>query len=98
MSFLYLAIHYPKKEHRQELLGAMHQLDKALGDAAGLQVIGAWADVMSDRILAISIWESQQAFQDALGKFSTGVTGVPFDQWEERPRELIRAEEIKFLA
>jgi hypothetical protein len=58
MSFLYLAIHYPKKEHRLELLVALHQLDKALGDAPDLQVIGAWADVMSERILAISIWES----------------------------------------
>ncbi len=96
MSFLYLAIHYPKSEHRQDLLNTMHQLDRALMGAPGLKLIGAWADDSSDRILAISVWESRQAFQAALGKFSTVVNQVPFGQWEQRPRELLRADEISF--
>ncbi len=94
MSFLYLALHYPKAEHRQDLLAAMHHLNETLIDAQGLQKIGAWAEESGDRIIALSIWESRQAFQAALEKIGAGVAGVPFDEWEARPRELIRADEI----
>ncbi len=97
MSFLYLAIHYPKSDHRQDLLAAMQRLNQALQSATGLQNIGAWAEASGERIVALSIWESPQAFQSALGKIGTSIANVPFDQWEQRPRELIRAEEIKFL-
>ncbi len=96
MSYLYLAIHYPKAEHRQDLLDAMHRLDGVLLGTPGLQSSGAWAEESGERIIAISIWDSSQAFQAALGKFAAGVGGVPFEQWEARPRELVRAEEINF--
>lgn len=96
MSFLYLAIHHPKAEHRLDLLAAMHHLDEVMKSAPGLQWIDAWAEVSGERIIALSIWETRDAFQAALGKIGTGVAGVPFEEWEERPRELIRAEEIVF--
>ncbi len=94
MSYLYLALHYPKPEHLNDLLGAMQRLNLALQDAPGLLHIGAWHEESGTRIVAISIWDSQTAFQEALGRIASAVAGVPFSEWEERPRELIRATEV----
>ena len=94
MSYLYLALHHPKPEHLDDLLTAMHRLNDALQDAPGLLQIGAWRDESSTRIVAISIWESQKDFQGASGRIASVVANVPFDEWEERPRELIRATDV----
>ena len=94
MSYLYLALHHPKPEHLDDLLAAMQRLNDALQDAPGLLQIGAWRDESSTRIIAISIWESQQDFQGALGRIASVVANVPFGEWEERPRELIRATDV----
>ncbi len=94
MSYLYLALHYPKPEHLNDLIAAMQRLNDALQDAPGLLHIGAWHEESSTRIVAISIWESQKAFQEALGRIASAVANVPFGEWEEHPRELIRATEI----
>jgi hypothetical protein len=94
MSYLYLALHYPKPEHLNDLLAAMHHLNDVIQDAPGLLHIGAWQEESGTRIVAISIWESQKAFQEALGRIGSAVSNVPFGEWEEKPRELIRANEI----
>ncbi len=94
MSYLSLAIHYPKPEHVDDLLAAMHQLNDALQGTPGLLQIGAWREESSGSIVAISIWESQERFQAALGQISAAVADAPFSEWEDRPRELLRAEEI----
>lgn len=60
MSYLYLAFHYPKPEHLDDLLAAMKRLNDALQDAPGLLQIGAWRDEACVRIVAISIWESSE--------------------------------------
>ena len=37
----------------------------------------------------MSLWESQQAGQAAWGQLMPVVAELPFDQWEERPREVV---------
>jgi hypothetical protein len=41
MSYLYLALHYPKPDHLNDLLAAMQRLNDALQDASGLFHMGA---------------------------------------------------------
>jgi hypothetical protein len=69
----------------------------AVKDAPSLQRIGAWAEEPGDRMVALTIWKSHKAFQEALGLFGAAVANVPFEEWEARPRELVRAEELLFV-
>ncbi len=94
MTYLYLAIHYPKPGHVDDLLAAMRQLDTAVRGTPGLLQIGAWHEKGMRRIVALSLWESQEAFEAAVGQIVAAVADVPFDAWEERPRELLQAEEV----
>ena len=77
MSFLYLAMHYPKPEHLGDLLHAMRRLDAALKGAPGLLQIGAWRDEQSGRIVALSFWESRELFEAAVGQLVAAVADVP---------------------
>ena len=90
MSFLYLAIHHPYPEHREELLTAMDRLGAALAKVPGMQEARAWAEKDGNRIVATSVWESEETFLEALSVISGAVKDVPFAKWEARPRELYR--------
>ena len=94
MRFLYLAIHYPKPEHTTDLLVAMQGLGTAMRSADGLIEATAWLDQDSERIVATSVWESEASFQQAIPIIGGSVRDVPFDVWEERPRELLRLVEL----
>ena len=94
MRYLSLAMHYPKPEHVDDLLGAMKRLGEALQAVPGLLEASAWKDQASGRIVAISTWESQQAFLKARPVIGEAIKDVPFDEWEAKHRELINFDEI----
>ncbi len=92
MRHLYLAIHYPKPESVGELLEAMSGFGVALGQVPGMLEATAWRD--KERIVAFSIWASGAAFDAAMPALADAVADVPFEQWEARPRELFRLDEV----
>ena len=94
MRYLSLAMHYPKPEHVEDLLGAMKRLGAALHTLPGLLEATAWQDHASGRIVAISTWESEQAFLHARPVIGEVIKDVPFDEWEAQPRELFNFDEV----
>ena len=94
MRYLSVAMHYPKPEHVDDLLGAMKRLGEALHTVPGLLDASAWKDSVSGRIVAISTWESRQAFLIARSVIGEAIKDVPFDEWEAKPRELINLDEV----
>ena len=98
MSYLFLALHYPKPEYESDLLAAMRRFDEALRRAPGLQRIGTWREPESGRIVGLALWDSQEAFESALQANAAVLDEIQSDVWEERPREVIRGEEIRFSA
>ena len=86
--FVYMAIHYPKPEKEALLIEAMHRLGTAVQNQPGLFYMDAHKDAQRGVIVAISIWDSQEAML-AAGPLMMGVTkDVPFDDWEAQPREI----------
>jgi hypothetical protein len=94
--FLYFAIHYPKLEHIDDLLGAMHRFAAAaVSDPATEQPLqmAAFRDEASNRIIAVSVWPSRQAFQSAMPRMAPILASTPFDDWERAPREIYALDE-----
>ncbi len=89
---LYLAIHFPKPDHVDDLLAAMAGLGSAMRTASGLLDVSVWRD--RERIVAMSVWESGAALDDAAPTITQAIAGVPFEEWEVRPRELFRLDEV----
>ena len=91
--FITLGIHYVKPEHVDDLLAAMRSINEAAHGAPGLLKIGAWRDILTGRVVGVSIWESREAFEAAQQRIFAATADLPFDEWEERPRDVLLLEE-----
>ena len=90
MRFLYLAIHYPKEDDLADLLGAMGRLRQALKTVPGMLEATAWSD--GERVVATSVWVSNDAFVVARRLIASAIAGVPFQKWEARERPAVRGQ------
>ena len=93
---LYMAIHFPRPEHVDDLLAAMAALGSAMQTVSGLLDVSVWRD--RERIVALSVWETAAALDDAAPAITRAIADVPFERWESRPRELFRLDELEMPA
>lgn len=95
MTFTFMAFHYPRPEHREDLLRGMAAFGAVLGTLPGLIEAGAWEEEGRSRIVAISRWESRAAFEAAGPVMAAALADTPFDEWEEREAELFYLEPVR---
>lgn len=84
-----LAIHRPKPEHVDDLLGAMAGFGPALREVDGVERVEAWREAGGERVFALSVWRDAAAVQAAMPQMGALLAEVPFDEWESAPREMI---------
>ncbi|MEU8238913.1 antibiotic biosynthesis monooxygenase [Actinoplanes missouriensis] len=84
MRYLAQAIHYPKPEHRDDLIAAMGRMRAASAAVDGLEEIGGFEDADAGRLVAISVWSSLEAFQAGMAQLGAAIADVPFDEWERQ--------------
>ena len=89
MRFLAQAVHYPKPEHRDDLVAAMATMRAAATGVPGLEEIGGFEDADGGRIIAISVWSSLEAMQAGMATLGAAIADVPFDRWERQERSLL---------
>jgi hypothetical protein len=92
MRLLFMAIHNPKPEHIDDLVGAMTRFGGVLASTDGVLHASAWR--ADEQIVAISIWDSRDRFVAAGPALAAAIADVPFAAWEARPRELLMLEEV----
>ncbi|HEU5440436.1 MAG TPA: hypothetical protein VFU88_14185 [Ktedonobacterales bacterium] len=96
MRYLFMAIHYPKPEYRNDLLRWIQRVGAALRAQPGLRELGDFDDRANGRILAVSIWESAEHFRAGRERaFASLGEEAPYDLWESRPLEVYTLEEIE---
>jgi hypothetical protein len=86
--FIHLAIHQAKPEYAEDMLASMNRVGEAAQGAPGLVQIGAWRDQRSGRLVGLAQWESQEAFQESVGRIFAVVADDPFDEWCEQPPDV----------
>ena len=84
-----LAIHRPRPEHADDLLGAMNRFAPALEQVDGVRRVEAWREVDGGRVFAMSVWESEAAVGAAMPRMAELLADVPFDEWEASPHEML---------
>jgi Antibiotic biosynthesis monooxygenase len=95
MSYIFMVIHHPKPEHRDDLIRGMVERAELMAATPGFIEAGPWEIENDQRIVGISRWQSKEAFAAAV---PPGF-GVPTDdvhEWETRPRELFHLESPSF--
>ncbi len=95
MRYLTIRIHYPSEGHRDDILGVVRRVAEAARKHEGAVDIGAWLDADNDRIIVMSLWESQENAAATAAELHPLVAGVPWEEWERQPSEnllnLVRA-------
>jgi quinol monooxygenase YgiN len=87
MALLYYSVHYPKPEKEALLRDAMRHVGKVIKNLPGCLFDNAFQDASLSTIMAITIWESPEAFQAARPAMIEALKAIPFEEWEARPRE-----------
>lgn len=99
MRYLFMAVHYPKPEYRDDLLRWIQRVGAALRAQPGLRELSDFDDPANGRILAVSIWESAEHFRAGRERaFAALGEEAPYDLWESRPLEVSTLEEIEETA
>ena len=95
MKYMTLGIHYPKQEHKQDLLYATQKIAQQARKLDGLVDTGAWLDEATERVIMMSMLESEAAAMQARPMLGPLVKDFPFSDWESQPPEqlinLVRA-------
>jgi len=89
--FQAIAIHHARAEHAEDFLAFMHRVRAAVGEPPGLIEFTAWREQQSSRLIAVSRWESQDAFLAALPVIQS-LGPERREEWSERPDELLLLE------
>lgn len=84
---LFQVVHFPKPEHREDMLAAMSVIRETSAHIEGLDEIGAFEEADGSRIVAISVWASPEAMAAGAQELFASVADLPLDQWETRPYE-----------
>jgi len=56
MAFVFIAIHHPKPEHRDDVFQSMTRVGDLLRGSPGLVQVGPWKEEEGNRLIGLSIW------------------------------------------
>jgi len=87
--FAAIAIHHPKPEHSEDFLAFMARVEAGMRGAPGLIDIASWRELNGGRLVAMSRWESQEAFTAALPRL-LAIGGPDTATWRARPDDVLR--------
>jgi heme-degrading monooxygenase HmoA len=81
--FVAIAIHHAKAEHVEDFVAFMRRVIEKVGDPPGLVDFHGYRDAQTSRLVGLSRWDSQEAFQAALPLIGS-LRDERRDEWSER--------------
>ena len=86
-----VVFHHARPEHADAFLAFMARVTAAVEGAEGLLEFSSWRETGTSRLIAVSRWESAEAFEAALPRVRS-LAGERREEWTDRPDELLRAD------
>ena len=83
--FLFYAVHYPHPEKEELLILKMREFGELIKKRPGIILVDTFRDPKKGTLIALAIWESQEAFQ---ASWPVLVKDAPSEEWEVKPREV----------
>ena len=79
--------HYPRPEHRQDLVDAMRRIHATSSQVPGLLLEAAF-DEEQGSVLAISLWSSAEAVEPGMQQLLGSAGELDLEAWESAPPEM----------
>lgn len=88
MSFRVLAFHYPKPEHRDEMVERIRRAVDVMARTPGFLSAECWDELDGDAVVAVGSFESKEAWREAVRTVAAADIDFAYDQRETRPRQV----------
>jgi quinol monooxygenase YgiN len=85
-----VAFHYPRPEHRAEMISRVHRAAGVMAATPGCLAADCWVSVDDEAIVATGQWESEEALSAGFAAVQTAGIDFDYDERESRPREVFR--------
>ena len=84
--FRLVAFHYPKPEHRQEMVARLRRAAQFCKTTPGCLDADSWIEESGDGVVATGTWESKEQCQRAFAGMTQAGIDWQYDHREARPR------------
>ena len=84
-----VAVHYPRPEHRDEMIARVHQAAEVMAAAPGCLAIDCWVSEVHQTVVTTGQWESEQALGAGFSAVRAAGLDFDYDERESRPREVL---------
>lgn len=85
-----VALHYPRPEHRDEMISRVHRAAEVMAATPGCLAAGCWVSEDNQAVVTTGQWESEQALIAGFSAVRTAGVDFDYDERESRPREVFK--------
>ena len=85
-----VAVHYPRPEHRDEMISRVHRAAEVMAATRGCLAVDCWVSEASQAVVTTGQWESDQALAAAFSAVRAAGLDFDYDDRESRPREVLK--------
>jgi heme-degrading monooxygenase HmoA len=85
-----VAVHYPRREHWDEMISRVHRAAEVLAAMPGCLAVDCWLSEDKQAVVTTGQWESEQARTAGFSAARTAGVDFAYDERESRPREVFR--------
>ena len=85
-----VAVHYPRPEHRDEMISRVHRAAEVMAATPGCLAVDCWVSETSQAVVTTGQWESDQALAAAFSAVRAAGLDFDYDDRESRPREVLK--------
>jgi quinol monooxygenase YgiN len=85
-----VALHYPRPEHRDEMISRVHRAAEVMMTAPGCLAVDCWVSDDGQAVVTTGQWESGQALMAGFAAVRTAGVDFDYDERESRPREVFQ--------
>jgi quinol monooxygenase YgiN len=83
-----VAVHYPRREHWDEMIARVHRAAEVLAATPGCLAVDCWLSEDNQAVVTTGQWESEQARKAGFSAARTAGVDFDYDEREFRPREV----------
>ena len=85
-----VAVHYPRREHRDEMISRIHRAAEVMAATPGCLAVDCWVSEDDQSVVTTGQWESEQALTAGFSAVRTAGVDFDYDGRESRPRDVLR--------
>jgi len=85
-----VALHYPRREHRDEMILRVRQAADVMMATPGCLAADCWVSEDGQAVVTTGQWESEQALTAGFAAVQTAEVDFGYDERESRPRQVFK--------